>query len=118
MVGQDAKLYGSAMFYFLPVLAPVIAMLPDFLWTVWVARQTDKNTPTAHVFKLYLVNLVEYTHWVGMIIFPAPMYRWQQNMHRSEEEIVRQEEKFFDENSKVSILASLFACTVHVQGSI
>ncbi|XP_064404646.1 probable phospholipid-transporting ATPase IA isoform X2 [Halichondria panicea] len=47
MVGQDAKLYGSAMFYFLPLLAPVVAMLPDFLWTVW-----KQNVNRSHVEKV------------------------------------------------------------------
>ena len=34
MTGQDKRLYGSVMFYALALLTPVVAMLPDFLWTV------------------------------------------------------------------------------------
>ena len=36
MVGQDVKLYSSLSFYALFVLAPAVAMLPDFIWTVYV----------------------------------------------------------------------------------
>lgn len=34
MVGQDAKLFGSMAFYSIMILAPALAMLPDFFKTV------------------------------------------------------------------------------------